>query len=569
MEFADKCRQIENLSDEVRKFHPILQNIFPKLPNIKSFEYTHGQFERGADFVLEIESPTTGRTSYVGVVVKCGKIGGVKSSDVEEQIKECAEERAYQVMKRVRCTEVWVFASGGYTERTKEKLLSRFVGRNLEFFGPEDIAKFVDDHYAYFWLDLPHDLGIYLQQLSEKLHILDRSTDLLSSQGVENIYIELDTYERITKTYFKNSPPKQDLKSINFVTEALTTKIGFLEAEMGFGKSKLSRQLVLSLCSSDSYIKHKKIPIFSTYKQFMDYHNGSLDDLVKNQLGLAINCLNDDKTELIIVLDGMDECINSNHSSSDLFDSLILQQKQFPKYNVIFTSRPTKSIVDKASLNANARTFGIRPLSILKIVKYLEETCKKINLPKRLFEDLKKSHLFKQIPHSPIAAALFSNLLSQSQQELPQSLTELYSKSTELMLGRWEQKKELATEKQFKTAQTIAEQLATYFIENGLIYVAKNEVNQIVEDYLRKRNIGIEKKVIDALLFERSNLFLMMQIPIQLHFAIDLLRNIYVRIKKHGTNHYLSKMSLLIHIGPMYSFFMQVLLETAHRYCRN
>jgi hypothetical protein len=128
-------------------------------------------------------------------------------------------------------------------------------------------------------------------------------------------------------------------------------------------------------------------------------------------------------------------------------------------------------------------------------------------LPQRLFEDLKRPPLFKQLPQSPIAAALFSNLLSQNQHEIPQSLTELYSKSTELMLGRWEQKKELATEKQFKTAQLIAENFAVYYVENRLIYVAKAEVDQIVKDYLDKRNTGIEKSSIDSLLFDRSNLF--------------------------------------------------------------
>ena len=33
------------------------------------------------------------------------------------------------------------------------------------------------------------------------------------------------------------------------------------------------------------------------------------------------------------------------------------------------------------------------------------------------------------------------NLLAQKQQEVPQSLTELYAKSVELMLGRWDQKR--------------------------------------------------------------------------------------------------------------------------------
>ncbi|MYZ52707.1 NACHT domain-containing protein [Malikia spinosa] len=169
--------------------------------------------------------------------------------------------------------------------------------------------------------------------------------------------------------------------------------------------------------------------------------------------------------------------------------------------------RLNKSLVDRVSLYADTRTFGIRPLSLVKIVRYLEQTCSANKLPARLFEDLKRSPLFKQLPQSPIAAALFSNLLAQSQQEVPQSLTELYSKSLELMLGRWDQNKALATEKQFKTAQLIAEHIACFYLDNQLIFLAKDDFSKLIQDYLIKRNTGIEAIEIHSILFERSNVF--------------------------------------------------------------
>jgi hypothetical protein len=507
MEFTEKRQRIEAISDEVGELHPLLQNVFPKMSNVKSFEYTHGQFERGADFVVEIESATTNRRAHVGVVVKCGKIGSAKSTDIEEQIRECAEERSYKVMNRVRCTEVWVFASGGYSERAKEKLRDRFPGRNVEFFGPEDIAQFVDSHFGYYWQNLPHEIGVYFHKLRTRLDVLDKATDLLASSAAEGSYIELDTYERLKKGYTKGGGGKAELKNASFLKEALETRLGLLEAEMGFGKSKLARRLASSLCQSESYRRHRLVPVFSSYKLFVDDYQGDLQNLARQHLGEAASCLDDSEVEVLVILDGIDECSSLEQTSSSYFEELASQLKDLPKYRAIVTSRPLRSLVDKAALYGNARTFGIRPLSLAKIVKYLEATCSKQRLPARLFEDLKRSPLFKQLPHSPIAATLFSNLLAQSQQEVPQSLTELYSKSMELMLGRWEQKKELATEKQFKTVQLIAEQLACYFVENRLIYVAQSEVDQIVSDYLARRNVGVGKEVVDTLLFGRSNIF--------------------------------------------------------------
>lgn len=454
MDINEKKQRIESISNEVNELHPILENILPKLPGVKSYAYTHGQYERGADFIIEVESSSTRRTSHVGVVVKCGKVSGAKVSEVEEQIKECAEERSYQVINRVRCSVVWIFASGGYSERAKEKLQERLKGRSLEFFGPEDIAAFVDDHYPYFWSDLPSEIGNYLQSAKAKIEALDKTTNLLVATGYSETYIELDTYERQKKTYTNTSSKKPSIKPVDFIKEACSTTFGLLEAEMGFGKSKLSRRLALTLCDPTSFKRRKLLPLYTSYRMFIDNHGSDLLNLTQATLGSAYESFTRDEFEVLIILDGIDECSSPGTTTTDLFEQLRHTLSKLKGYRVIVTSRPLKSLVDRASLYADTRTFGIRPLSLVKIVRYLEQTCSTSKLPSRLFEDLKRSPLFKQLPQSPIAAALFSNLLAQSQQEVPQSLTELYSKSLELMLGRWDQNKALTTEKQFKTEST-------------------------------------------------------------------------------------------------------------------
>lgn len=509
MDISEKKRRIEGITNEVKELHPILENVLPKLKGVKSYEYTHGQYERGADFIIQVENPTTKRTSHVGVVVKCGKVSGAKASDVEEQIKECAEERAYQVMNRVRCTEVWVFASDGYSERAKEKLLDRLTGRRIEFFGPEDIAAFVDDHYPYFWSDLPAAIGNYLQGTKAKLEALDKTTALLISAVHSETYIELDTYEHSKKTYTNSNTSKPSVKSVDFLKEACATSFGLLEAEMGFGKSKLARRLALSLCDAESFKRRKLLPVFTTYRHFVDNHNSSLEDLTKSALGGAYDIFEKGGFEVLVILDGIDECSSPGTTTTDLFERLRASFGKLNSYRVIVTSRPLKSLVDRAALYADTRTFGIRPLSLAKIVRYLEQTCSNKHLPSRLFEDLKRSPLFKQLPQSPIAATLFSNLLAQSHQEVPQSLTELYSKSLELMLGRWDQNKSLATEKQFKTAQLIAEHIACYYLENQIIFVAKDEFSKLIDEYLLKRNTGIDSAQVHAILIERSNVFVL------------------------------------------------------------
>lgn len=47
-----KKKKLRELKDEVRDFHPLLNELLQKIPRVNRVEYTHGQYEKGADFVL-------------------------------------------------------------------------------------------------------------------------------------------------------------------------------------------------------------------------------------------------------------------------------------------------------------------------------------------------------------------------------------------------------------------------------------------------------------------------------------------------------------------------------------
>ena len=507
METNDKRKLIEDIKGEVSNFHPILENILPKLANIEGYEYTQGQFERGADFILKHKNTTTGRSKFIGIVVKVGKISSSTVPIIEEQINECAEERFYKVMNRVSCSEVWVIASGGYSERAKEKLKHRIIGKSIDFFGSEDIVEWIDRYYPFYWHQLPNKLGEYIENLEKRLSNIEKSSSLNNCVTLDSdLYIELDTFEKVQKSYLKTNT-KIEKKNVEIFKCVIESKISLLEAEMGYGKSKLSRKIAHNLCNPQSVKEKKIIPIYSSFREFYEKQNLDLDLLINEKLGDAKEIIIQDKLEILIILDGIDECSTLEKPTSEIYDIVVNQCKKLDYCRLLITTRPLKAINDKATLYSDARVFCIRPLSLAKIVNYLKIACSKSRLPSRLFEDLKRSQLFKQLPHSPIAAALFSNLLNENQQDVPQNLTELYSKSLELMLGRWDLKKELATEKEYKTAQIIAENIADFFVQNKLIYVSYNEIRELVSSYLSKRNTGVSTETIEEILFNRSNIF--------------------------------------------------------------
>lgn len=506
MDNAAKREFIEQISDEVNVFHPLLESILPKLDGISTYEYTHGQFERGADFVLERTDLALKRTTHIGVVAKTRKITS-DITDVEEQIRECVEERQYKILKKVRCPEVWVFCAQGYSERAKEKLEKRLGERTIHFFGPEDLVQFVDDHNPLFWSNLPHRLGDYFQTLSDRLQALDQATAVSNLSGVSTAEIELDTFERLRRGYREKQRPSAEFRNVDFLSEVKKSRLSVLEADMGMGKSRMARRLAQAMCSADSYRKDRLIPVFGSYKQLVDQYDGDLRKWIVGNLGPSVGVFEDPEATIFCILDGLDEASSDCHVGAQCFQAITDSMRPLTNVRVLVTTRPSRSLEERLALNHDARSFGIHPLSVAKIVKYLEQCCSQANLPKRLYEDLKKSPLFRQLPQSPIAAALFSNLLSQNQQEVPQSLTELYSKSLDLMLGRWDLQKKLATEKQFQTAELVAEQLAEYFVDNQIVYLSESEATERVRTYFKKRSVGVDEREVTSLLFDRSSLF--------------------------------------------------------------
>jgi hypothetical protein len=155
------------------------------------------------------------------------------------------------------------------------------------------------------------------------------------------------------------------------------------------------------------------------------------------------------------------------------------------------------------------RRFLLRPLSVSKVIQFIEKACQSIAVPKKIYEDLRRSDLFKQLPQSPIAAALLSSLIAQNQNDLPSNLTELYSKSIEYMLGRWDVQKGNAPEKEFQAAERVSLQIADFMVSNKLIWMSYVEAKGIVEDWHKKRNTGVDLDQLLIRVFNKSGVFSM------------------------------------------------------------
>ncbi len=488
----DKSKKIvlAELKDEVNDFHPLLASLFKKLPRIKKVEYTHGKDEKGADFVLLRHDDTLETNEYIGVIVKVKKIHQ-DLAKIREQISECNLERTFNNGKqRIRLDEIWIVTNEHITEGAKVKIYDSYASRKIRFIQNTDLIELIDKHLSNFWYDIPIDISDYLVKVNNEIKNMDNTFNLISTQKGD-FYIEQDL-EEIDWEYKYRKEKKKKPKKIKLdkiVDLILDKKILFVEGKPGFGKSKLLRYATSYFSNPVNFLKHKLIPLFITYRELVDNFDEEPQKFIENKLKQLSKF--EEEYSYVLFIDGFDEKLYSSEDEFDKLYSLIEKLKILKNCKTVITSRPLNYIEPHRMKQINIKWYELRPLTLPKILSFFDKLCKKSLISSRIIEDIKKSHLFKQLPQSPIAAILLANLINENANELPSNLTELYSKYCELMLGRWDISKGLQSDKEYEAAKSIIIDISKYFIDNDLEYLAIDEAKSYFDNYLSQRNLEI------------------------------------------------------------------------------
>jgi hypothetical protein len=504
MDFRSKQEIIENIDSEVNELHPLLQAILSKLENITSAEYTHGPQEKGADFVLTRFDSALSTYHHIGVLVKVGKILNDLTA-ISRQIEECSLPRLIDGGKsKVRLSEIWVVNNSTISSNAKDKIHDMYAKQRIEFINGEHLTKLVDKHANYFWHQVPSPIGTYLQDLSRRIEMLEKESGVVGAITSEEFYVEPDIQEKEKISYVKDKRIHSP-KMINLYDDVLRHNVSVLEGEMGFGKSKTARRLTQFYSSPEKFKQKQVLPVYCSFRLFHEKYK-NLEELLCSELGQIYVEAKEKQYSILLILDGIDEAAINGHWK-DTLKRVIADSKEKQKIHLFLTTRPLRLIDENVDIFSGVRRLLLRPLSISKVIQFIQKACESLAIPKKIFEDLQRSDLFKQLPQSPIAAALLSSLIAQNKNDLPSNLTELYSKSIDLMLGRWDVQKGITPEKEYLAAERVTMKIADYMVSNKLIWISEAEAKLIVEDWFNKRNTGVNLQDLIARVFDKSGIF--------------------------------------------------------------
>ncbi|MDD2229640.1 MAG: NACHT domain-containing protein [Candidatus Cloacimonetes bacterium] len=487
----DNTKKVSSITDEVKELHPLLSKLLPKLPNVIKVEYTHGQSEMGADFIVAKNNDVFGNTEYIGLIAKIGKV--VQNfTDIERQIDECNVPRpVFGGKEKARLVEVWVVVTEHITKGAQEKIYDKFSTRKINFIDGKALEKWIDELLPNYWYDVSLEVGEYLNLLHAKNTEIDNSLNLVQVAS-NHFYIEQDIYDfprfdyRIKLKKLQKKATKVDIHDV-----IKSNKFVLIEGGMGAGKSKLLRKLVDYHTRPDIYSENKTIPVITSFKELHDEYKGNVTQLIQNKLGSQLyGELSEYKCLLLI--DGFDEKNLPADKQIEALKSINSIIKADSNVKAVVTSRYLKGLDQSNELEDDISRVEIRPLSLSKTILFISTICNELNMSKRIIEDLKKSPLFRELPKSPIAAILLAKLLNENSKDIPSNMTELYSKYTEFVLGRWDIDKGLQSQKEYQALDNIMAELSTYMVDNELSAISIDEVKKAFRLYLKKRNLEID-----------------------------------------------------------------------------
>lgn len=490
-------RKLGAIASEVKELHPLLHTLLPRLPNVENCEYTHGPDEKGADFILTVKNPTFQDHEYIGVIAKRGKITQAMQ-DIERQIDECRSlpRLVNNGRDRIYLSSIWVVATGSISTNAKEKIYENHSGTSIKFIDRTILSTLILQHAPFVVDDIPTPISIYLNQLNS--WITERIAENSILEPTEHIpFLHLDIVE------IKDDEKLHRQTSANLMQLMRTpNKFLIIEGEMGSGKTRQLQHLIQSYTQRGSYTTYKTIPIVTSAKELIDDFQCNLEEAILAQIGDAHSPAINDGAVFAVVIDGFDEISLDVQEISETLSTIEQNLRSTKSVSVVVASRFLPPSAKPRS--GYAISLHIRPLSTSKLVTFIRDICPPTANPERLLEDLRRSDLFRQLPQNPMAAVLLSRLIREDPKDLPAGLTEIYSKVTELMLGRWDMKKGLLKQREYTVLDSVVGDLAIYMLDNQLIEVGEEELRGKFKTYIDERNFDLDANSICRNALERT-----------------------------------------------------------------
>ena len=507
-----------------------------------------GPSEHGKDAIFA-ETSKLGLNSFTAVQTKKGNLNlaSKASSNLVNaivQLKTALDSTLVIAAskQKVKPNIVILCSSGKINDAARQHIADEVRNPNIQFLDVNDLIPRIDDLFPEIWLGIEADILPYYQAL-ERFVLGEPLSGVKSSEqdGVligaadDRAFVTMNLYRTTVKTKkvhgkIIETPTFEEFPLTSIINKKMRRIL--LLGDAGSGKSTgLMRIALESARRGLETDKHYTVPILlkatdisrqrpSSFVEYCDTTTRQLSNSSKS-------CFTADDLEggrVHILIDGLDE-VGNDSDRLFVIDLLVEFSNSYPKCQVMVTSRPYRFINETPNLKS-FEEFRVSPISWRQAEKIVSTITEHKKVPREQSQEfLRRLETIHGIELNPLLVTVFAATTDYTKQDIPANITELFKKFTELMLGRWDERKGFKLQHQANVKDFVLTKIAFHMHKSRQTSLSVHEAEQIARSELLTR--GHEADV-DALLkeiFERSSLFRV--VGEQIEFRHQLLQEFF------------------------------------------
>jgi len=517
----DKRLQIIKNKQET-DIHFVLEKIFQRMEPDYTVQITHGVDELGKDLVLYRKDELA--QTIIGVVVKKGDIKAKTLSDVDiikDRISfEPKNKKLAEIISQIRQAGV----HPGLVKTSFEKLkinnhkiiivgdISQQARERMSLEIPEGIGEIHDlewlidkstNYYPEVFFDehLLNYLSEQIKRLEDK-HVLNKKNLLLSDVFVDPIVSDYNisfdfTGENISKLLRKEKYPFNKLEAVLRQNEKI-----LLVGEPGIGKSGCLSKIALDEYKNivQNSLSDKKenieIPILIPALKLL-----SIDD-TKDLLSEWPETLEGRIKIKVLLLDALDEVALKNR------EAVIEKAEQICNdldCALLITSRNIDIL--NSDILENFKKYELQAFNFKQAMRLVEKLCTK---NKNILENLRKglNTVADKMPLIPMSLMLLVDIVEE-QEEIPASITELYQRYIEQLLGRWDKDKGIEVLFEYYILENFISEFAYeyFYKKHNSIAIDVTEFTNFLDEYAERHRYDLTTKNELWIAIERLGVF--------------------------------------------------------------
>lgn len=421
------------------QFHRQLESLFGAMdPNLK-VSVVHGPDEFGKDLVV-VRDDAFGATANA-VIVKKGDVTGNAAgpiADIRDQMHMAISHPAElpDRLAKVPVSEVWIVIVGKISGNARERLEREFKGTALKFF---DLDRLVDDFTEHFpEVFFGGQTMDYMLETIEKLEAahLFASKDLSLSECFVGPYV---VKSRVAVDDCGEALPivlrERKLPFQRFGEVGLSEKRVVLIGDAGSGKSTALRKLAIDglrqaveNLKGDTGVGTATVPLFCTARDFASCYDPN--DFDQNVVVTA--AMPESLAVGALLIDGLDEVPVDERVRILELAKLMADQRD---YSVVVSSRRIDLLREPVE---GWTTYELMPLEFGQAMGLFEKIIDSGSTLGVLKEGLE--HVGGSLDLTPLSLLLLLEL-AERYHEIPASVTELYDRYADQVLGKYDREK--------------------------------------------------------------------------------------------------------------------------------